>query len=112
LEARRNSPWVCQDLHLKEKRGPVYNCFGFNHEPEESIRLRRVEDPLTGRSADPAEVGHCVESAQGRNIMHSDHSESTRRFRNPGRIEDFWVQQGKVSHEKEVVAFSVAASML
>jgi hypothetical protein len=29
-------------------------------------------------------------------IMYSDYSESTRRFRNPGRIEDFWDQQGKV----------------
>ena len=28
--------------------------------------------------------------------MHGDYSERTRRFRNSGRIEDFWVQQGKV----------------
>jgi hypothetical protein len=30
--------------------------------------------------------------------MYSDYNESTRRFRNPGRIEDFWDQQGKVVH--------------
>jgi hypothetical protein len=29
-------------------------------------------------------------------VMYSDYNESTRRFRNPGRIEDFWDQQGKV----------------
>jgi hypothetical protein len=45
-------------------------------------------------------------------VMYSDYNESTRRFRNIGRIEDSWVQQGKVSHGKEVVAISVAASML
>jgi hypothetical protein len=44
--------------------------------------------------------------------MHSDHSESTRRFRNLGRIVDFWDQQGKVSHGKEVVVIFVAASMI
>jgi hypothetical protein len=42
-------------------------------------------------------------------IMHNDHSGSTRRFRNPGRIEDFWDQQGKVAHGKEVVEIVVAA---
>jgi hypothetical protein len=31
-------------------------------------------------------------------VMYSDYNESTRRFRNPGRIEDFWDQQGKVLH--------------
>jgi hypothetical protein len=45
-------------------------------------------------------------------VMYSDYNESTRIFRNLGRIEDFWVQQGKFAHEKEVVAISVAASML
>jgi hypothetical protein len=45
-------------------------------------------------------------------VMYSDHNESTRRFSNPRRIEDFWVQQGKVLHGKEVVAICVAASML
>jgi hypothetical protein len=45
-------------------------------------------------------------------IMHSDQSESTRRFRNLGRIEDFWDQQGKVAHGKEVAAIFVASSML
>jgi hypothetical protein len=40
-------------------------------------------------------------------IMHIDHSGSTRRFRNPGRIEDFWDQQGKVAHGKEVVEMVV-----
>jgi hypothetical protein len=32
--------------------------------------------------------------------MHNNYSESTRRFRNLGRIEDFWDQQGKVIHEE------------
>ena len=44
--------------------------------------------------------------------MHSDYNESTRRFRNPRRIEDFWDQQGKFAHGKEVAAIFVAASML
>ena len=44
--------------------------------------------------------------------MYSDHSESTRRFRNPGRIEDFWIQQGKVEHGKKVAAIFVATSLL
>jgi hypothetical protein len=29
-------------------------------------------------------------------VMYSDYNESTRRFRNPGRIEYFWDQQEKV----------------
>jgi hypothetical protein len=41
-------------------------------------------------------------------VMYSDYNESTRRFRNPGRIEDFWDQQGKVAHGKEVVEIVVA----
>jgi hypothetical protein len=45
-------------------------------------------------------------------VMHSDHSESTRRFRNLGRIEDLWDQQEKVAHGKEVATISVAMSML
>jgi hypothetical protein len=45
-------------------------------------------------------------------IMHSDHSGSTRRFRNSGRVEDLWGQQVKFAHRKEVVAISVVASML
>ena len=44
--------------------------------------------------------------------MYSDYNESTRRFRNPGRIEDFYVQQGKVAHGKEVAAISMATSMV
>ena len=44
--------------------------------------------------------------------MHNDHSGNTRRFRNPIRIEDFSVQQGKFAHGKEVVAISVATRML
>ena len=40
--------------------------------------------------------------------MHSDYSESTRRFMNPREIEDFWDQQGKVAHGKEVVEIVVA----
>jgi hypothetical protein len=42
-------------------------------------------------------------------VMYSDYNESTRRFKNLGRIEDFWDQEGKFSHGKEVVAISVAA---
>jgi hypothetical protein len=45
-------------------------------------------------------------------VMYSDYNERTRRFKNPGRIEDLWIQQGKFAHGKEVVAISVAASML
>jgi hypothetical protein len=41
-------------------------------------------------------------------IMHSLHSGRTRRFRNLGRIEDFWDQQGKVAHGKKVVEIVVA----
>jgi hypothetical protein len=33
-------------------------------------------------------------------VMYNDYNESTRRFKNPGRIEDFWDQQGKVAHGK------------
>jgi len=45
-------------------------------------------------------------------FMYSDYNESIRRFRNLKRIEEFWVQQGKFANGKEVVAISVAASML
>jgi hypothetical protein len=45
-------------------------------------------------------------------VMHSDQSGSTRRFRNLGRIEDFWDQQGKVAHGKEVVEIVVALQQL
>ena len=41
-------------------------------------------------------------------VMCSDYNESTRRLRNPGRIEDFWDQQGKFAHGKEVVEIVVA----
>jgi hypothetical protein len=41
----------------QEKMGPMYNCFGFNHEPEESMRLRSLKYSFTGRSADPIVVG-------------------------------------------------------
>ena len=49
---------------------------------------------------------------KARIIMHSDHSGSTRRSRNRGRIEDFWVQQGKVAHGKEVFEIFMAMGML
>ena len=45
-------------------------------------------------------------------IMYTNYNESTRRFRNLRRIEDFWDQQGKVSHEKEVVEIVVALEQL
>ena len=41
-------------------------------------------------------------------VMYSDYNESIRRFRNLGRIEDFWIQQGEVAHGKEVVEIVVA----
>jgi hypothetical protein len=45
-------------------------------------------------------------------VMYSGYNKSTRRFRNPGRIVDFWDQQGKFAHGKEVAAISMAANML
>ena len=45
-------------------------------------------------------------------VMYNDCNERTRRLRNPGRIEDFWDQQGKVAHGKEVVVIYVVGSML
>ena len=44
--------------------------------------------------------------------MYSDYNESTRRFGNLGRIKDFWDQQGKVAHGKEVVEIVVALQLL
>ena len=44
--------------------------------------------------------------------MYSDYNGRTRRFRNLGRIVDFWDQQGKFAHGKEVAAISMATSML
>jgi hypothetical protein len=46
---------VSRDLRLKEKKGPVYNCFGFNQEPEESIdsEQRKIQRP--GGRAEPQE---------------------------------------------------------
>jgi hypothetical protein len=45
-------------------------------------------------------------------VMYIDYNERTKRLRNPGRIVDFRVQKGKVAHGKEVVAISVAASIV
>ena len=44
--------------------------------------------------------------------MYNDYNESTRRLGNLGRIEYFWDPQGKVAQGKEVVAISMATSML
>jgi hypothetical protein len=49
---------------------------------------------------------------KARIIMHSDHSGSKRRSRNPGRIVDFWDRKEKFYREKEVATISMAASML
>jgi hypothetical protein len=45
-------------------------------------------------------------------VMYSDYNERIRRLRNPRRIEDLWVQQGKFTQGKEVVAISMIASMI
>ena len=39
--------------------------------------------------------------------MYNDYNESTRRLRNTRRIEDFWDQQGKIAHGKEVAEIVV-----
>jgi hypothetical protein len=48
----RFSQGLCQ-----RTKGPVDLFKGFQQEPEEPFRLRNWNDPETGRSVDPAEVG-------------------------------------------------------
>jgi hypothetical protein len=45
-------------------------------------------------------------------VMYSDYNESTRRFRNREELKTSGINKEKLHMEKEVVAISVAASML
>jgi hypothetical protein len=65
--------WKCTGItrgsirtNTQKEMGPLYNFFGFNHEPKESIQLRRLKDPLTGWSTDPIEVGALCRKCSGK----------------------------------------------